>query len=65
MIPRRIRSDLATPPEVAIRTALAAVEAMPPDVRLTEASVLISKALEWVSDYVNEQMRDTDMKGAP
>lgn len=63
-IPRKIRLDLATPPEVALRAALAAVEAMPADVRLTHASNCISDALRSVGDYVDEQMRDVDI-GSP
>lgn len=53
---RKIRLDLATPPEVAIRAALAAVEAMPADVRLTTASMHIQSALDCVATYVDEQM---------
>ena len=60
-IPRRCRIDLATPPEVAIRAAIAAVEAMPPDVRLTNALISLSEALELVADHVNEQMRGVDL----
>jgi hypothetical protein len=55
-MPRRIRLDLATPPEVALRAALAAVEAMPADTRLTEASTHVSAAIELVGRYVDEQM---------
>lgn len=53
---RKIRLDLATPTEVALRAALRAVEAMPADVRLTEACVHVSAALDIVSRYVDEQM---------
>ena len=61
-IPRRIRLDLMTPPEVAIRAAMAAVEAMPASVRLTNAGIALGKALDLVSDYVDEQMRAVDIK---
>jgi len=44
-IPRKIRLDLMTPPEVALRAAMAAVEAMPADTRLTNASVKVGEAL--------------------
>ena len=61
MTPRRIRLDLATPPEVAIRAAMAAVERMAADTRLTEAVMHLSMALERVADYVDEQSRDVDI----
>lgn len=62
--PRKIRLDLATPPEVALRAAMAAVEAMPPDTRLTMAGLKVQEALDLVSAYVDEQMRMVDI-GAP
>lgn len=52
-IPRRIRIDLATPEEMAIRNAIAAVEAMGADVRLTQATILLDQALSKVADYVD------------
>lgn len=54
--PRKIRLDLATPPEVAIRAAMAAVASMPADVRLTNAGLRLQDALSLVSGYVDEQM---------
>jgi hypothetical protein len=51
-IPRRCRLDLATPVEQAIRDARQRVEAMPADVRLTDATVLLGQALERVADYL-------------
>ena len=60
-IPRKIRLDLMTPPEVALRAAMAAVEAMPADTRLTNASVKVGEALALVSDYVDEQMRGVSL----
>lgn len=51
--PRRIRIDLQTPAEGAIRAAMDAVEALPPDVRLTDAVVLLGKALDRVADFVD------------
>jgi hypothetical protein len=59
--PRKCRLDLATPPEVALRAALAAVEAMPADVRLTKASQKVVEALDLVGDYVNAQMCVAEM----
>ena len=53
-IPRRIRLDLMVPAEKAIRDAVEAVEALPADVRLTEAVILLGKAKDKVSDYVDE-----------
>lgn len=60
-IPRRIRLDLATPPEVAIRAAIAAVEALTPDSRLTQALGALGQALDHVSTYVDEKMRAVDL----
>jgi len=62
-IPRKCRIDLATPPEVALRTALEAVEAMPADTRLTNAGQKIVEALDLVGDYVNDQMRYVGLGG--
>jgi hypothetical protein len=62
---RRIRLDLMTPPEVAIRAAMAAVEAMPPDAQLTAAGVRLGEALDLVSAYVDRQLRGTEIGGAP
>jgi hypothetical protein len=59
--PRRIRLDLATPSEVTIRQAMAAVEAMPPDTRLTNAGMKLQEALDLVSDFVNEKLRETSL----
>jgi hypothetical protein len=52
-IPRRIRIDQQTPAEAAIRAAVEAVEALPADVRLTDAVVLLQAARENVADYVD------------
>lgn len=54
-IPRRIRLDLNVPAELAIRAATDAVEGMGADVRLTEAVVLLGRAREQVSDFVDAQ----------
>ncbi len=54
-IPRRIRIDLLTPAERAIYDAVQAVEALPPDVRLTQAVILLQQAREFVADFVDEQ----------
>ena len=61
-IPRKIRLDLATPPEVAIRAAMTAVESMSAHPRLSRAGLLLSQALDLVSDYVDEQMRAVDIE---
>lgn len=53
-IPRRARIDLATPPEKAIRDALAAVEAAGADVALTDAVTLLGAALDRVADFVDK-----------
>lgn len=59
--PRKIRLDLATPPEVAIRAAMHAVEAMGADPRLTSAIQHLSTALDFVSAHVDDEMRLTDL----
>ena len=52
-IPRRIQLEKFTPAELAIYKAVEAVEALPPDVRLTEAVNLLQKARDRVADYVD------------
>ena len=52
-IPRRARLDLLTPAERAIWDALQAVEALPADVRLTDAVVLLQAARTRTADYVD------------
>ena len=52
-IPRRSRLDQNTPAELAIRAAVDAVEALPADVRLTHAVVLLQEARDAVADYVD------------
>ena len=55
-IPGRIRLDLNTPAELAITNAMQEIEKLPPDVRLTDAIILLSKAKEKLSDYVDEKL---------
>lgn len=52
-IPRRIDVTRLTPAECAIRAAAAAVEALPPDPRLTDAVCLLAQARERVADFVD------------
>lgn len=52
-IPRRVRLDLLTPAEKAIYDAMQSVEALPADVRLTDAVNLLHAAREAVADYVD------------
>jgi hypothetical protein len=52
-IPRRANLSRNTTAELAIRKAVDAVEDMPPHALLTDAVVLLSQALEKVSDYVD------------
>ena len=52
-IPRRNRVDQWVPAERAIQDAVDAVEAMPADVRLTHAVILLGQAREAVADYVD------------
>ena len=53
VIPRRIRVDLMTPAELAIRHAMLAVENVGADVLLTDAVNLLQQAREKVADYVD------------
>jgi hypothetical protein len=55
-IPRRNRLDLAIRPELAIRAAMAAVEEMHADRRLTEAVILCQQALGLVADVVDDDL---------
>jgi hypothetical protein len=52
-IPRRIRIDQFVQAERAIYDAVQAVEAMPADVRLTDAVILLGQARSKVADYVD------------
>lgn len=54
-IPRRNRIDLYTPAELAIYNAMAEVEKMPADEKLTEAVMFLQKAKDCVSDYVDKK----------
>ena len=53
-IPRRIQTQLLTMAESAIRLAVAEVEVMGADVRLTDAVVLLQAARESVADFVDD-----------
>lgn len=52
-IPRRSNIQTWTDAERAIQAAVDAVEAMPPDVRLTDAVTLLYEARQSVADYVD------------
>jgi hypothetical protein len=54
--PRRCYLDLATPAEAAVRNAIDAIEKLNADVRLSEAQVLLNRALNLVADYIDEQL---------
>ena len=53
-IPRRIRLDRMTKAELAITSAMDAVEEAGADVRLTEAVVLLQQARDKVADFVDQ-----------
>lgn len=55
-IARRVRIDLSTPAEIAIRNAMNEVEKMTADTRLTDAIIKLQEALCHVSDYVDDQI---------
>lgn len=54
--PRRIRIDLATPAEAAIRNAMTEVEKAGAHPRLTDAVILLQQALDAVADFVDESL---------
>jgi hypothetical protein len=54
---RQARIDLASPSEAAIREAIAKVESMGADPRLTAAVVALGNALSHVGGYVDEQVK--------
>jgi hypothetical protein len=54
-IPRRIRIDLMTPAELAIRNAMAEVEKAGADVLLTDAVILLQQAQNKVADFVDQK----------
>lgn len=57
---RRVRIDLSTPAETAIRLAVSIIENnMPPDVRLTKAQTLLDEARNLVADFIDEQIKGT------
>lgn len=58
-IPRRARLDLSAPAEVAIRNAMAAVEKLDADERLTNALTKLDDAMDLVADYIDEQINAT------
>lgn len=53
-IPRRARLELQRPAERAIRGAIHAVEALPADIRLTDAVILLGQAFDKVADFIDE-----------
>lgn len=55
MMPRRNILALNTDAELAIYNAMQEIEKMPADVKLTEAVMLLAKAKEIVSDFVDSQ----------
>jgi len=52
---RRNRLDLMTPSEKIIQEAIWEVEKLPADVNLTEAVILLGKAKDLVSDFIDSQ----------
>lgn len=51
--PRRNRLDLNTPAELSIYNAMQEVEKLPANEKLTEAVMLLAKAKDLVSDFVD------------
>ena len=50
---RRLELERATPAELAIDAAIAEVEKLPPDGRLTAAILLLEKARKRVADFLD------------
>lgn len=59
--PRRIRIDLMTSAELKIYEAVQEVEKMGAAVNLTEAVKLLTEARLKVADYVDEQLKNTQL----
>jgi len=55
-MPRRIKLDSQLPAELAIGIAIYEVEKLGADVKLTDAVIALEKALNLVSDYIDEQV---------
>ena len=53
-LPRRVYYELWSDAEKKIQAAVDAVEAMPADVRLTNAVVLLGQAINYVADFVDD-----------
>lgn len=60
MIPRRFKIQENQPAEIAIREAIHRVEELGADVRLTDAVVKLDEALNHVSDYIDEQIKQQE-----
>ena len=57
--PRRMRVDLMKPAELAIRNAVIEIEKMAPDVRLTNAQILLGQAKDLVSNFIDNVPSET------
>jgi hypothetical protein len=53
---RRERLDLMRPIELKIYKVMQEVKRMPADMRLTEAAILLDKARNLVSDFIDEKL---------
>jgi hypothetical protein len=53
---RRERLDLMRPIELKIYKVMEEVKRMPADMRLTEAAILLDKARNLVSDFIDENL---------
>jgi hypothetical protein len=53
---RRERLDLMRPIELKIYKVMEEVKRMPADMRLTEAAILLDKARNLVSDFIDERL---------
>ena len=60
VFPRRRRIDLASPVEQKIRAAMAEVESLGADVRLTNAAIKLEEAKDLVADYIEAHIKNPE-----
>lgn len=61
-IPRKIRQDLNCNAELSIFSAMAEVEKLPANEKLTEAVILLSKAKDLVSSFIDDKLNNEKRK---
>lgn len=61
-IPRKTREDLNSNAELSIFSAIAEVEKLPANEKLTEAVILLLKAKDLVSEFIDEKLNNEKSK---